>query len=346
MAEESKARKALGKVPGAHALSGGTDRLVAAQQQRLDAQQAQLHSQGESLHGLTSAMAAFQEHLPDVLNAIASHHGAQRRLKHNIDDVQGDLQRQLDSLQEQLVGQQSQIADLHLRFDDPDTGTGTAINELWSRIEMVRREVMFELRYSPTSGAGPAAGARSVASGETDEEVKILDQSKVDAMGEDELRLNLGCGHIALDGYINVDMRELPGVDVVAPVDRLPFQEGSLAELFSAHMLEHFPLEEMRRKLLPYWVRLLRPGGTFRAVVPDAEAMIRHYESGGMPYEQFREVFFGGQEYEGDFHFNMFTVESLSELLRDTGLVDVTVEAADRPNGQCYEFQIAATRPA
>lgn len=28
--------------------------------------------------------------------------------------------------------------------------------------------------------------------------------------------LNLGCGHILLDGCINVDMRNVPGVDVVA----------------------------------------------------------------------------------------------------------------------------------
>ena len=41
-------------------------------------------------------------------------------------------------------------------------------------------------------------------------------------------RLNLGCGHIPLDGYVNVDIRALPGVDVVAPVDALPFDPASV----------------------------------------------------------------------------------------------------------------------
>lgn len=334
MSEESKARKILGRVPGAHALSGGTDRLVAAQQDRLDEHQAILQE-------LSAAVAGMQLHLPDVLNAIASHHGAQRRLKHNIDEVQADLQRQVGSLQDQLASHQQQIADLHLRFDDTDTGVGPAITALWDRIEMVRRELLFEMRY-----AGPAQRDPQGSPGAVVEGPRVLDVAKMEDMVAGGLRLNLGCGHLALDGYLNVDMREIPGVDVVAEVGDLPFEPGSLEEIFSAHVLEHFPLEQLRRQLLPYWVDLLRPGGTFRAVVPDAEAMVRRYQAGEMPFEQFREVFFGGQEYEGDFHFNMFTVDSLTDLLIEVGLKDVVVEAQDRPNGQCFEFQVAATRPA
>jgi predicted SAM-dependent methyltransferase len=336
MTEQSKARAKLGKVPGVHALSGGTDRLVAAQQQRLDAMQRTLDAHEASME----AMAAIEQHLPNVLNAIASHHGAQRRLRQQIDLVQVDLQRQLDSVDQQLASHQSQIGDVHLRFDDPDSGVGAAVTALWDRIEMVRRELLFELRYS---GGGPEPS--SVPEEHVQVEPVVLDEAKLDAMAAEGLRVNLGCGHIALDGYLNIDMRELPGVDVVAPVESLPFEPGSLEEVFSAHLLEHFPVERMRRQLLPYWVGLLRGGGTFRAVVPDAEAMIRRYEAGEMPFEQFREVFFGGQEYEGDFHFNMFTEESLRELLEEAGLVDVVLEASDRANGQCYELQIAATRP-
>jgi predicted SAM-dependent methyltransferase len=342
MVEESKARRVLGRVPGVHALSGGTDRLVAAQQQRLDANERQLAAQNESLRDLTAAVGAVSEHLPNVLNVIASHHGTQRRLKHNIDEVQAGLQRQVDSVQEQLASHQDQIGDVGLRFDDPETGTGQAITALWERIEMVRRELLFELRYSFEAGGSVGDGSLTAEVGEP----RIVDQAKVEAMAAEGLRVNLGCGHIALEGYVNVDMRELPGVDVVASVDRLPFEPASVAEVFSAHVLEHFPLEQLRRQLLPYWVGLLRPGGVFRAIVPDSEAMVRRYEAGEMPFEQFREVFFGGQEYEGDFHFNMFTAEFLGELLREAGLVEVEVEAEDQPNGLCYEFQIAATRPA
>ena len=46
-------------------------------------------------------------------------------------------------------------------------------------------------------------------------------------------------------------MRDLPGVDVVAKAGDLPFEPGSVDEIYSAHLLEHFPQEAMRRRLLP-----------------------------------------------------------------------------------------------
>ena len=76
------------------------------------------------------------------------------------------------------------------------------------------------------------------------------------------------------DGYINIDKRELPNVDIVSDVGDLGFEPGSILEICSSHVLEHFPQEELRRRLLPYWLTLLAQGGTFRAVVPDGEAML------------------------------------------------------------------------
>lgn len=319
MTEDDSFRKVLKKVPGASALSGGTDRLVAAHQERLDQLQAQVDQQELSLRSLTVAVNALEHHLPNVLNTVASDHGAHRQLRRDIDEIQLDLQSQVSSAHERL-----------------DTVVTPSLEQLFERVEVVRKEILFELRYSRGAPA-PSTDAPT--------EVRVVDEGRLVELTADLVRLNIGCGHIPIDGYVNVDMRELPGVDVVAPVDQLPFDDGVLDELYSAHLLEHFPLEELRRRLLPYWIEKLRPGGTLRAVVPDAQAMIDRYGAGEIPYEQFREVFFGGQEYEGDFHFNMFTTESLSELFADVGLEDVRVEASDRPNGKCYEFQIAATRP-
>jgi hypothetical protein len=92
-------------------------------------------------------------------------------------------------------------------------------------------------------------------------------------------------------------------------------------------------------------VSLIRPGGSFRAVLPDAGAMLSGFADGSVRYEDLREVLFGGQEYEGDFHFNMYTTETLSRILSDAGLVEVKVEAEGRPNGACLEMQLSARRP-
>ena len=56
-------------------------------------------------------------------------------------------------------------------------------------------------------------------------------------------RLHIGCGQEAIPGWINIDNRELPGVDRVLDVRQgLPFQDASA--IYAEHFLEHLSLEE------------------------------------------------------------------------------------------------------
>ena len=208
---------------------------------------------------------------------------------------------------------------------------------LLGRVEFVRRELMFELHYGEEAPVAEAAQLKA--------EIVIVSQDKLAEARIAGIRLNLGCGHIPLEGYLNVDRRSLPSVDIVAEVDDLPFGSGEVEEIFSAHLVEHFPQEQLRRSLLKYWLNILKPGGRFRAVVPDAEAMMKAYFAGEMPFEQLRNVTFGGQDYKGDFHFTMLNTESLGNLLLEAGFVDLKVIAENRVNGDCREFEIAAMRP-
>ena len=217
------------------------------------------------------------------------------------------------------------------------TGLAESVQYLLGRVEFVRRELMFEMRYGAT--APGSEGDKLSATSE------ILEPAKVEQARQGAgLRLNLGCGHVPLPGYLNVDRRALPGVDVVAEVDQLPFAKGELAEICSAHLLEHFPLEQLRRELLPYWVSLLRADGVFRAIVPDGANMARAFASQEYSFENLRQVTFGGQDYDGDFHYNMFSTETLSELLREAGFTRIDVVAENRENGGCKEFEIVAAR--
>ncbi len=208
---------------------------------------------------------------------------------------------------------------------------------LLGRVEFVRRELLFEQRYG--------------ASDPSDSQVKLTVEAQVvfpeklvEARGN-LLRLNLGCGHKSLEGYLNVDRRALPGVDIIAEVNELPLEPGEVDEFFSAHLLEHFPQEQLRRELLPYYFSLLKPGGKFLAIVPDGEAMIREYSEGVYPYDDMREVLYGAQDYNGDFHFNLFTPASMTKLLEEAGFVDIKIVEAARKNGKCFEFEIVAVKP-
>ena len=258
--------------------------------------------------------------------------------------VDGRVDRRVDELSARLDVMRAELDALNRSIPvtlaaapggSGDRALRDSLDEVFRRVEFVRREILFELRY----------GRRPSADVEAEIEGRIVNQTKLDRMG-DAIRLNLGAGHVGKADYLNVDARELDGIDVIADIRNLPFEKDSLAEIYSAHMVEHFPLEELRTVLMPYWTSLLRPGGTFVAVVPDMETMIDEYVAGRMSFEELREVTYGAQEYEGDFHFNGYSKASLKALLEEAGLRDVALRAFARRNGMCYEMEIAGVRPA
>jgi len=272
---------------------------------------AALQEQQAFTPSLDHRLRVMEESMPTLLNVISSTAGTHRLLR-----------RELTALADSIDELRAQVE-----------RNGVAVEQQTARIETVRAETLFELRYSSADVVPERAP------------VRVVNPGALAAARSGQFRVNLGCGHVPLEGYVNVDVRDLPGVDVVAALDDLPFDAGEVDELFSSHVLEHFPEEQLRRMLLPAWAMLLRPGGSFRAVVPDAAAMLSAFAAGQMSYEDLREVTFGGQEYEGDFHFNMYTPESMATLLSGAGLTDLEVEAQGRRNGLCLEFQIVGRRP-
>lgn len=275
---------------------------------------------------------AWRAHIPSFLNAMASVPAISHEFV--------ALAKRLDELAQvqfkRAEATEACLAATEVRGKNVDA----SIASLWERIEFVRREILFEFSHRP----GPAMMRGDSQNGKMESRIISFNKYQT-ALAQRNLRLNLGCGHIALPDYINVDVRDLPGVDVLADIGELPFEEHSVEEIYSAHLIEHFPLETMRRSLLPHWRSRLRPGGKFRAVTPDAGAMVQAAASGTMSFEDFREVTFGAQDYHGDYHFNLFTQETLQELLWKAGFRDISIPFAGRRSGKCFEFEIAATAP-
>jgi predicted SAM-dependent methyltransferase len=105
--------------------------------------------------------------------------------------------------------------------------------------------------------------------------------------------LDVGCGPNTHEGFINLEYRWHPGIDLCWDVTRgIPLPDHSLRGIFSEHCLEHFPLPTVY-SLLHEFKRLLAPGGTVRIIVPDAELYFDIYDrkrrgDGGavFPYEE------------------------------------------------------------
>ncbi len=252
-----------------------------------------------------------------------------------LDGLRGDTR----ALREQAAEQGRLHADLSAAIRQEIAATEAQLRD---RIEFARAEAMFELRAKLPGGTMPTVPGSTAAAPVV---ARILAPEKLQAMqAARALRVNVGCGHIPLEAYLNTDRRELPGVDVVADAAGLPFDPGTVAEIHAAHLLEHFPLEHLRRVVLPHWRSLLRQGGALRAIVPDAEAMLADFAASEISFDDLREVTYGLQDYDGDYHFTMFARAQLAGLLREAGFAEVAFAAQGRRNGKCREMEIAGIR--
>ncbi len=252
----------------------------------------------------------LEHHIPGLLATVSETAGSLRRIRREVDTQEVEAGRQQEQ-SERLGG---------------------SVNELWDHVRTVRAEVMHELRLR--TGEPNRDGAFTP---------EIVDKERIEDLATSgPLRLNLGCGHIVFPEYVNVDMRALPGVDVVARLDDLPFEAESLGEIHSAHVVEHFPTDVLAGTLLPYWRDLLRPDGVLSVIVPDGAAMVQGLANGTIPFADYAAVLMGEQEYEGDAHHSVFSPESLVDLLEVAGFVDVEVIAVGRPLDICLEMEVRA----
>lgn len=83
-------------------------------------------------------------------------------------------------------------------------------------------------------------------------------------------RLDIGCGYKKEYASIGIDIRKLPGVDIIADINHLPFKDNSIDEIVCTHILEHIPnLTDAMRELH----RILKPHGLLFIKAPHANSL-------------------------------------------------------------------------
>jgi predicted SAM-dependent methyltransferase len=151
-----------------------------------------------------------------------------------------------------------------------------------------------------------------------------------------KMKLHLDCGSKDkhADGYINIDKRKLPHVDLVADVSqRLPYEDETVDEILAESILEHIPHNivgmpssfKMSKTIavLKDWHRVLKQEGRLVLRVPNIEGIIRAYLAKKIPIVDFIGYVWGNGEYEGNRHLVGFDVEIMSACLRCAGFKDV-----------------------
>jgi SAM-dependent methyltransferase len=77
------------------------------------------------------------------------------------------------------------------------------------------------------------------------------------------LRLDIGCGANKRKGFVGLDLRPLPGVDIVCDIEEepIPLEDSSVSKVYMAHVIEHVSPKRF------LWVmseihRVCRPGAS------------------------------------------------------------------------------------
>jgi len=135
-----------------------------------------------------------------------------------------------------------------------------------------------------------------------------------------QIRLDICGGAYPLgEGSINVDIKAIPGVDVVTDITRgLPFRSESVDEIASCGTLEHFSRSELETILREFF-RVIKKGGLLKIGVPDLQRIINAYALGTIEHEVVNQYLYGRGKDAYDLHRMAFDFEGLFGLLKDTG---------------------------
>ncbi|HSS95721.1 MAG TPA: methyltransferase domain-containing protein [Terriglobales bacterium] len=166
-------------------------------------------------------------------------------------------------------------------------------------------------------------------------------------VAESLLRINIGCGTTAPYGWYNIDNSPsiwLSRVPVARTLFRapawprdvrchnvlkgLPFGNESVDFIYSSHTFEHFTYAQSL-EVSKECLRILKPGGILRIVVPDLGQIVRDYlaDSAPLASHRFVERLILGHTWRdllhpGAHHSQMFDARSLVAMLQEAGFED------------------------
>lgn len=144
-------------------------------------------------------------------------------------------------------------------------------------------------------------------------------------------RLNWGCGEHPEPGWLNSDVKDVPGIDLVADVRAgLPLEPDSIDYITSIHALPELAYPDLVPALTELR-RVLKPGGVLRLALPDLERAIAAFQRGDheyfhVPDEDARSLgakFVIQMSWYGYSH-SLFVHDFVEELLERAGFARVT----------------------
>ncbi len=155
-------------------------------------------------------------------------------------------------------------------------------------------------------------------------------------------KIEIGSGKKKREGYETCDIRNIPGVDHICRADELPFENETVDEIYSRHVIEHFTLKEFI-ETLSEWNRVLKVGGAIYIICPNLLWHLEQILQGTHESFYVKErglndrywgfgSLFGWQQDEYDVHKFGYYFELLRDILADAGFEEIQ-DLTNSPDG-------------
>lgn len=162
-----------------------------------------------------------------------------------------------------------------------------------------------------------------------------------------DIKLNLGCGRIRWDGWINVDFE---AGDQSMDLRQLAYASESVDALAAIHVIEHFYYWEVP-DLLSEWRRVLKPGGKMILELPCMDKVIGYLHSMIQQKQPLSPAmtwfaFWGDPKHQNPLmvHKWGYTREMLTRLVIDAGFENAEILEA-RYHFPMRDMRLEAIRP-
>ncbi len=134
------------------------------------------------------------------------------------------------------------------------------------------------------------------------------------------MKLNIGCGKIYKEGFINIDAFDSTVADKIMSADDLKFSSNTVERIEASQIIEHFGLMKSIY-ILAEWFRVLKPGGILLIETPDLVKSFKEFIEGDLETRKKVLTWIYGVESKGMMHSFCFPTDLLEMILEKTGFI-------------------------
>lgn len=135
------------------------------------------------------------------------------------------------------------------------------------------------------------------------------------------MKLHIG-GESIKDGWKILNIQPKEGVDFIGSItDLSQFEDGSMAEVYASHVLEHVKQKDVLATLKGIH-RVLKPKGTLYISVPDLDTLCGIFVDQNAPTDvkfHVMRMMFGGQVDDFDIHYMGWNQQFMFDYLQQAG---------------------------